>query len=135
MCTSREQVYYLPAPHLVPSLPLASFGPPSHPLRVSRVHRRHERYHVLKLKPRRKRDAWPPHLDLTPTSPPSLPSSPLLFSSWPFEAEGKEEEEEKRMGSSRWGNARGRSPGGRRGCRGAKRRGKGDEERGEDGRD
>lgn len=28
------------------------------------------------------------------------------------------------MGRSRWGNARGRSPGGRRGCRGVKRRGK-----------
>lgn len=108
VCTSREQVYYLPAPHLVPSLPLASFGPPSHPLRVSRVYRRHERYHVLKLKPRRKRDAWPPHLDLAPTSPPSL----LRRFSFPL---GHLRPKEKRKRRKReWGEAGGEMRGGDR---------------------
>lgn len=49
---------------------------PSEPLRVSRVHWRHERYHVLKLRPRRKRDAWP-HLDPHCFSRPPL-SVPLF---------------------------------------------------------
>lgn len=52
-------------------------------------------------------------ISLLPPPPPlSPPSSALLFLSWPFEAEGKEEEEKENGERSRWGNARGEIAGG-----------------------
>lgn len=125
LCTSRVQV--LPAhPSPVPRPPPSPLLTDTDPLRVPRVHRRYERYHVLKLKPRRKRVAWP-HVNPRRFSPLYL----ALFLSRSSEAEGKEEEKEENGGDS-VGKCEGRQPGGRLCCRGAGR--EGDMEKGEDGR-